>query len=280
MTGTQAAERNVLIDPTNMGDLTAEEVYQSVLTEAGNSLGLETKFEHNGQRVTFTIPETGDEILYLVSNFSFNTHLAHLIASDKVFCADILAKDGVSAIQHVTLDYPLIEKIIQGGIKFPFVMKPVKGLAGKDVFFINNVQEFLTAYKTTDRGLLGICDYVPFDIEYRVTVLDGKVLMTYGKTKGDNNQNNLCKGAKVVETPSEVYDKIAPIALDATKVLGLRTANVDIIQKPDGTYTILEVNSTVALKRVAQQGELFYHQSVKAYEEMLKLAIYEHGKNK
>lgn len=270
--------------PTNaiterQNELNLEDVYESVLTDAGRELGLDVDIRYGGTLTTYTVPETQDKIRYFASDMGFNTAQASYIAKDKVLCSELLQEKGVPCIEHVIFKEEDFSSLRTNN-NFPLVLKPSKGGGGKDIHFVNNEAEFLTAYKAINSKFIAISPYVDFDIEYRVTVLDGKVLMTYGKTKGENNQNNLSKGAEVIATPPHLLTQLEDLALRAVQAIGLRSSNVDIVFHNGVTPLILEVNNTVALKRVAFAGEEFYKASVDAYVEMLKTALYDVGKNK
>lgn len=251
-----------------------EEVYEKVLTKAGHSLGLDVDVRFGGLRTTFTVPETGDKIRYYASDMGFNTSLASYLAKDKVLCSELLTSKGVACIEHNIFKVEDFENIYNTH-NFPLVIKPTRGGGGKDVYFVNNLTELVKAYKTIKMESVAVSPYVSFDVEYRVTVLDGKVLMTYGKTKGDNNQNNLSKGAQVITTPEHLVPQLSELALKGAEVLGLRSANIDIVLLNGVTPLILEVNNTVALKRVAKTNSEFFYASINAYTQMLKQAIYD-----
>lgn len=258
--------------------LTVDEVYASVLTEAGRNLGLNIDIKFNGKFTTYTIPETGDKINYYASDMGFNTALSSFIARDKALCSETLNEHGVPCIEHTIFMLSNAEAIRKAH-HFPLVLKPNRGGNGDDIHFVYNEADLLRAYRSIKADSIAFSPYVHFGTEYRVTVLDERVLMTYGKTKGENNQNNLSKGAKVIHTPEYLIPELTDLALRATKAIGLRNANVDIIIVDD-TPIILEVNSTVALKRVAHASREFYLQSIDAYTEMLKQAIIDLGQRK
>ena len=249
-------------------------VYETVLRKAGQDLGLDVEVGLFGRRTIFTVPETGDKIRYFASDMGFNSSLNSFLARDKVICSDILASAGIPCLEHKLFKVEDLESI-RNAHNYPLVMKPTAGGGGTDVHFVNSEAELLTAYKAIKSPSISISPYVAFDVEYRVTVLDGKVLMTYGKTKGENNQNNLSKGAQVIRTPDHLLPELEELALEGAKAIGLRSANIDIIFIDGVAPVILEVNNTVALKRVAKAGSEFYYASINAYIEMLQQAIYD-----
>lgn len=267
-------ETEITTAKSELDFLTLDEVYEKVLREAGENLGLDVDIQLGGLLTTYTVPETGDKVNYFASDMGFNTALASYIAKDKVLCSKQLLEHGVACIEH--LDFKVDDfASLQRTHNFPLVMKPSRGLAGKDIHFVYTEVDLIKAYKSISSNYIAISPYIPFDIEYRVTVLDGEVLMSYGKTKGENNQNNLSKGASVVHTPPHLLPELSDLALRAAKALNLRSANIDIVFLDGLTPLVLEVNNTVALKRVAKAGEEFYQASVHAYTEMLKRALYD-----
>lgn len=265
--------------PTNLimfENLSDVDVLRAVLEQASNNLGLQLDFQEEGELCYFTVPETGDRVTYWNYDFGFNKSLNSMYAKDKVVCYNLLSSRGVSAIEHFLFSqhsytdvFPLDKSPL------PCVLKPNRGGGGKDVFFCNTRNELLPSYIELAKKYDSVClsPLEVFDNEYRVTVLDNKVLLSYGKTKGENNQNNLSMGAKIVAVPEELQEDIHALAIKANKALGLRLTNVDIVNTKNG-LKVLEVNNTVVLKRVAHEPH-YFPLCVQAYEEILKLALYE-----
>lgn len=269
----------VVPTPTNLimfETLSDVDVLREVLNQASNNLGLQLDFQEDGELCHFTVPETGDTVTYWNYDFGFNKALNSMYAKDKVVCYSLLKNKGVSAIEHTLFSQKAFTNVFPlDNTPLPCVLKPNLGGGGKGIFFCSTRNELLPSYielaKKYDSVCLSPLEY--FDNEYRVTVLDNKVLLSYGKTKGENNQNNLSMGAKIVPVPEELQEDIHVLALKANKALGLRLTNVDIVNTKDG-LKVLEVNNTVVLKRVAHDTQ-YFPLCVQAYEEILKLALYE-----
>ena len=265
----------------NLSDV---DILRTVLEQASSNLELELDFQEDGALCYFKVPETGDKVTYMGHDFGFNKALNSMFAKNKVMCSEILTRNGVANIDH-SLFYSKEDHDNQidvfSLVDYPCVLKPTLGGGGKDIYFCNNRNELLHAYlklynkydENDTHKMVAISPYEEFGNEYRVTVLDNKVLLSYGKTKGENNQNNLSMGAEIVYVPEELQEDIHALAIKANKALGLRLTNVDIVNTKDG-LKVLEVNNTVVLKRIAHEP-YYFPLCVQAYEEILKLALYE-----
>lgn len=265
-----------MVTQEQLEQLEVNEVYELMLGQAAQRLGLSMQFNHGGAVVYFEDTKNGIKIPYINSHFNFNTMLASMLATDKAWCYDILHANKIPAVAHAFLSDELILGFMENGLDVPLVLKPIKGLGGKHVYFVHTKEDLLRAIKSlSGAGTVAVSPFETYDEEYRVTVLDGEVIMSYGKSKTAEMQNNLSCGAQVVALPSAMEQAIGNLAKDAVKAMGLRTANVDIFMANDGTYKIMEVNSSVALKRVACASPYYFEACLNAYTKMLETALAE-----
>ncbi|SOC41490.1 ATP-grasp domain-containing protein [Ureibacillus acetophenoni] len=265
--------------------LSDEELFKNVMQDTATELGLTMEFLYDGWIVRFTNPYDPSKRYELLGyDIGLNSSQSSFIAKDKAMCFHYLLEAGVPAIEHFLLkpkDYKYSNedaKVTLAKVKshyhFPFVVKQNNGGGGKNICFVADDSDltFAIAEFSSENLEISISPYYDFPIEYRCTYLDGEVLMSYGKTKGENLQNNLSKGARVVEVPEHLKEELHAIAIKAGKAVGLRFGNIDIVETNKGLM-VLEVNASVAQKRVARYSPELYHQSVNVYVTALRKLI-------
>lgn len=259
------------------------DLFHQVMQKVADNLNLNVDFQHEGWKVTFTNKDTQNlqPITLMGYDLGLNNSLSFTIARDKFLCSQTLQEHGIPAVEHTLLSKTShytnndIEQVLTAyrqDMTYPVVIKQNDGGGGKNIYFAFDETQFIInlADLMKKNVQVALSPYYDFNIEYRCTVLDDQVLMSYGKTKGDNLQNNLSKGAQVVDVPPTLKEEIHALAIQANKALGLRFSNVDIIETKQG-LKVLEINGTVALKRVLASSQERFDQAVYAYTEALKL---------
>lgn len=260
-------------------------LFKDLMEKVGSSLGLNVDFLADGELVRFY----NDSECYEMINYDIglNTRLSHMKATDKSMGFSYLESNLVPSIEHFLLKNPLTSDIEESEITavidsvvynygFPLIVKPNNGGGGADVTLVENKKELREAVSLlfSKRVEVTLSPFYPFITEYRCTVLDNKVLMSYGKVKAsDQLQHNLANGATVVDVPSNLIDTIHNLAIEASKAIGIRFSNVDIVETPTG-LRVLEINSGIALKRVirnsverTQLAKNVYIQAIKKLKE-------------
>ena len=125
-----------------------------------------------------------------------NSAVAYEIAKDKYATYAILAENNIPMIEHYMIFNPetrntytdkntdsLIEKILEQN---DIVIKANDSSQGIDVYRASNkdkAKSIICKLFAENKDSISICPYVEIDYEYRVIVLDGKVLYTYKKKK-------------------------------------------------------------------------------------------------
>ncbi|HWL25626.1 MAG TPA: hypothetical protein VNR38_18070 [Ureibacillus sp.] len=261
--------------------LSDEELFKNVMQETAKEFELEMEFLYEGWIVRFTNPLNRSERYELLGyDIGLNSSQSSFIAKDKAMCFNYLHEAGVPAIEHFLLkpddykySYESVKETlakVKRNYPFPLVVKQNNGGGGKNISFAYDDSDltFAIVEYAKDHLEIALSPYYDFPIEYRCTYLDGEILMSYGKTKGENQQNNLSKGARVVDVPEAIKEELHAIAIDAAKAVGLRFANIDIVETNKGLL-VLEVNATVAQKRVARYSPELYEQAVNVYVKAL-----------
>lgn len=196
-------------------------------------------------------------------DIGLNSSTNYLIAKDKCGTTWILERHSVAAVEHFLVLRPdsqgwtaaqndaqnaFIERV-----GFPIVLKPNTGTNGNDVFKADDKEALelkLSELFMTERAV-ALSPFIRVVKEYRVTVLDGQVLLMYAKvqdTRADF-RFNLSHGATVSDVSEAEQARVAPLAERAMRALGMRFANVDIVEDESGAIQVLEVNGGVAFEK-------------------------------
>ena len=202
-------------------------------------------------------------------HFDLNSDAASLIAQDKHATGCILKEQNIPVLDQVYLlrtrnkDF-LIREQIQEKISmfvFPLICKPNSGSGGHNVFLTRTSEELelaITSVHKKERGVL-VSEFQMIEKEYRVIVLDGEVMLIYGKKSTQEDlRHNLSRGATaILEITSEIEEKIASLAIRSMDAINLTFGAVDIIEiqkekKGEYSYKVLEINSGVCLEHYSK----------------------------
>jgi RimK family alpha-L-glutamate ligase len=123
------------------------------------------------------------------------------------------------------------------------ILKPLFGSEGKGMVRISDEE---TAYRVLrawelNRYIYYIQEYLPhFQEDIRAFVVGDKVLAAMLR-RGTGWKTNFSQGAAVM--PIELSSEMEALALQATRVIGLDYAGVDLMRVEDGKTYVLEINS-------------------------------------
>lgn len=141
------------------------------------------------------------------------------------------------------------------GVKFtqiPAVVRPARHAQASDFFLCRTAKELYTAYDKAGPGWYA-AKYIEKVAEYRVNVLQGRVLCIIGKGQKDEKDTTWSKGKTYVLRWSEWPQEAVTKAVIAVNLAGLDFAGVDVIQDKDGKCYVLEVNTNPYLEGPYQQ---------------------------
>lgn len=169
------------------------------------------------------------------------------LVKDKLHTQQILSKNGLPTPKTILMKHPVDIDLVEKEIGFPCVIKCISGSQGKAVFSSQNRKEFETQIEilgtVNEKHNIIIQEFIQdsFGKDIRVFVLGGRPIaaMLRQSTNGDFRAN-ISKGG--VGSKIELDDDICWLAIEATKLLGLDIAGVDLLFDKDG-YKICEVNS-------------------------------------
>jgi RimK family alpha-L-glutamate ligase len=123
------------------------------------------------------------------------------------------------------------------------ILKPLFGSEGKGMVRVSDEE---TAYRVLrawelNRNIYYIQEYLPhFQEDIRAFIVGGRVLAAMLR-RGAGWKTNFSKGAEI--RPVELGAEMAEMALEASRLIGLDYAGVDLMRAEDGGTYVLEINS-------------------------------------
>ncbi len=187
-----------------------------------------------------------------------NSYEAFELSEDKFHTSFFLRKHGI-----LTADYKLchsddahrLNTIMKKWEKM--VYKPTDGWGGMGVTKIDSEEALnmlIPFLSQTNLKYFYVEKYVDYDnTDYRVDIVDGKFVACYGRKAATGHwKTNVTSGGSVFLR--EANEEIINLAINATKVLGLDIAGVDIIfDRKKEKYIVLEVNGIPAFATPEQE---------------------------
>ena len=211
--------------------------------------------------------------------FDLNGAAASDLAHDKVATFLILDAAGVETIPHYLVRV-LPEETLYGGDIHSLlrdervVAKPLDGMGGRDVDLFDSVDTaHIAMIQASHEPAWALSPFRELTAEYRLLLLDGKLLLAFEKTKPAVSEwaqiINLGAGAEPADVSPETLQQLLPIAERAMQAATLRLAAVDIVREADGTLCIIEMNCGVSLEHYARQSDEYLARATAAYQEII-----------
>ena len=127
------------------------------------------------------------------------------------------------------------------------ISKPLFGSQGEGIRRIEKMTDL--PWLTSSHGVYYLQRFAPSAGEgcsdYRVFVINGKVVATM-RRRGKSWLNNVAKGASCERV--EPSDEMIALAIQATNLLKMDYAGVDILEDSAGELNVIEINSVPAWK--------------------------------
>lgn len=196
--------------------------------------------------------------------FGLNDSAAVELAVDKAATWSMLSSSSIDVVRHREWSFGDPEsladaKIVADGERLPIVVKPVRGHSGADVHRAFSVDELAATFDLLRRKYRSVVvsPFVAFADEYRLIVLDGRILLAFQKSRmadaGDPRsewRHNAEFGSTggILAERSEIYVRLVSLAQRSMVALGLRVGAVDIFVSGDD-LKVLEVNDAFSLNR-------------------------------
>lgn len=177
-----------------------------------------------------------------------NSSLGVETVKDKLFTQQILAEKNLPVPKTMLMKLPIDSELVENQIGFPVVIKAISGSQGKGVFLAEK-KEHLTDLihlieLTNPKFNLILQEFIKssYGRDLRVFVIGGRIAGCMERTAQDKGfKANFSAGGKVKE--HEVTPEIEWLATEASRVLGLDIAGVDLLFD-DNHFKICEVNSS------------------------------------
>jgi len=220
--------------------------------------------------------ERGDALRWVIGyKFDVNSSAAGELAQDKVATYMALHAAGVPAIEHYLVRSlphdPLEGHFEHDDLRGPVVVKPLNGTGGRLVERYESAGEALQAVRGSEEPAWAISPHYDLAAEYRLVMLDGKLLLALEKTqptlRGELKLFNLGYGAVAADVTDEaVLGELTAAAQQVMRAMGLRLAAVDIVRTAGGGLKVLEVNDGITLEHYLRQSTEYENRAVNVYD--------------
>lgn len=210
-------------------------------------------------------------------HFENNSATTQLICTDKCATSELLLSAQIPAIEHIFFSSPenfqylgvegnwqrLCDLLRQHG---RLVVKPNEGTGGNDVFQVSNNAELEAAVNAvfTHSRSMAVCPYYEIAREYRIIVLNDKVMLIYSKDipalvgDGSSTLRQLILGQATLAGSSELLDSLDEEKLQRVPASGEKIplgwkhnlgqgASPDVIEDPELKATLSELALKAAL---------------------------------
>ena len=215
----------------------------------------------------------------LGTNFGLNSQVASAIADDKVAASVLMSEVGIKNVPHVLLksrsNSQLDEAKLRGMLEeSDVVVKPLVGSHGHLVKRVKSIKDAYSIISESGVESWAVSPFVEVDHELRLVVVDGAVRLAHTKINPvlENGLKlfNLSAGATAKGVSlHEVPSLLARMAINAVRVLGLRTAAVDIAVTAEGQPFVLEVNAAYSLTYYAGTNKAAYDETALFYDSLV-----------
>ncbi len=150
---------------------------------------------------------------------------------------------GIDTYRFYKID-KAAEAIKEGRITYPFIMKPIKGEKGKEVFLIHSLEE-IEKNLTKEIKRYIFQPYIRNDGDYRVIVLGGRAVGSIKRVAEEGKiVNNISAGGHSYAVEEAIKSEIEKMAIELARFFQLDYCGLDIIyDKKEGKFLFLEINS-------------------------------------
>lgn len=192
---------------------------------------------------------------------SILTSTALIRSRDKLRSLQILSKSGVGIPKSVFARHPKsddVKYLIQEVGGTPVILKLLEGTHGTGVIkadSVSSAKSAVEAFSGIKKDLI-VQEFIQEagGKDIRAFVVDGEVVGAMERSgQGDEFRSNLHKGG--VARAIEIDKKIKSAALEATKLMGLTVAGVDLLLSSRGPL-VIEVNSSPGLQGIEKATEI------------------------
>ncbi len=207
--------------------------------------------------------------------FDLNGAATSAVTRDKVATYLALRQAGIAAVPHVlvrSLPHESLEPTqLQAMFPGSFVLKPLDGTGGRGVQKVSSAAEAIAIIQASDEAAWAGSPFCDIATEYRLIILDDKVLLAYEKTQPVQLHGlqlfNLGLGAVACDiADANRLERLTGIAQTVCTQLSLRLAAVDIVQTQSGELLVLEANDGIMMENYARQSAVYKNRAAVVYD--------------
>jgi len=200
-----------------------------------------SKVNHFGLGVLFHLEKMGIQVL--------NGFEAHVATGDKLHQLQLLAQLSFPIPKSLVLGDPIGRsedkmKILSTEFQFPIIMKKLKGMQGKGIIMVSDIDQFNDLEQIIDDTqpyLIQEYIHLSHGRDIRIFVVGGKTIGAMMRIAKDGFKSNFHLGGFVKQV--KLNEKLEWLAIEAANHLGLDVAGVDILIDQN-SYVVCEVNSS------------------------------------
>ncbi|MDH6125398.1 RimK family alpha-L-glutamate ligase [Kitasatospora sp. GP82] len=181
---------------------------------------------------------------------------AVLACANKFWQLQELALAGLPVPDTLTYTDAPLSRVISAGIEQPCVVKAVRGQRGGRVFLAPTADMLRDIHGS-------LSNEVPYLFQHylehshgrdlRVVVVDGRAVAAQVRRATDGGfKSNLALGGESTYCLGR-YPEAEELAVRAVAVIGLGVAGVDLLFRPDGGFTLCEVNANVSWRETMSE---------------------------
>lgn len=244
-------------------------LHSRCIYQASQNLGIFGEFLDEAGRL-LKIVIRGKEYLFYNTVTPFNTSTLNFLFKDKAYTYIIFGKEITTPYTKAYFDpfeenrreinthssYQEVASAIEQDFEFPVVMKPNRGMQGRDVYKCDSSVELLDAVKIIfdhDRkhsaGTLVVQDYIDIKKELRAVWFKGEVVLLYEKKTNGSKDKNMSPlhndGAQAIQVTDQEEIKKFEDFLGASSYMQdqVEFTGADIAVDTNGNLHMLELNS-------------------------------------
>lgn len=184
--------------------------------------------------------------------FSVNSSVSIDTVKDKLYTHQILAESKLPVPRTMLLKFPVDYEHIKIHMDFPLIIKTLSGSLGRGVFLAENMAMFENIARIIEIAnpnmniILQEMIMSSYGRDLRIFVVGGRVVGSMRREARDSEYRaNYSAGGSV--SYFELTEEVEWLALEATRILDLDIAGVDLLFHEEG-FMICEVNSSPMFK--------------------------------
>lgn len=173
----------------------------------------------------------------------FNSPRAVECAVDKYLTTAKLAQAGLAVPRTIVCEDSAAACRAFTELGGDVVVKPLFGAEGRGIVRVSDPEIAIRTFRTLERidSVLYVQEFLPHDFDTRVLVLGGNIIGAMRRTSHNDFRTNVSQSG--VASAVDITESQRQLALAAAEETQADFAGVDLIQRPDDTDCVIEVNA-------------------------------------